>query len=115
MTTTNLSPAQCPRYESCAANVCPLDPEWQSRSHRYREAVCAYLTEAAKTGGEAVVRRELPKDAAEAVLIASPLIAAKHPDIAARLKRASGFGSRAARGHSLTACRIGGDVARNVA
>lgn len=85
----------CPRFEACGANVCPLDSDWSKRVHLRREAVCALMLEGAKAGGPELLRSKVPA-IAESVLTASPLIAAKHPDIAARLTRAAGSRSRIA-------------------
>ena len=43
-----LLPCNCPKYKSCNAPVCPLDPEWHNRSYRRGEPVCFYMMEAQK-------------------------------------------------------------------
>lgn len=57
----------CPRWESCSAPVCPLDPIWRQVPHLRGDRVCAYLTERAKPGGEARLRSILSSDLAEKV------------------------------------------------
>lgn len=42
----------CPRFERCNAAICPLDPEWERRTHSTGDAVCFYLLEAVKHGSE---------------------------------------------------------------
>jgi hypothetical protein len=43
---------ECPRWQKCGANLCPLDPEWQRRTHGAGDTVCFYLLEAVKPGSE---------------------------------------------------------------
>lgn len=38
----------CPKFESCSANLCPLDSDWKLRTHMDVEPVCIYLRELAK-------------------------------------------------------------------
>jgi hypothetical protein len=54
-TNNQLSTAiNCDRYNSCSANVCPLDSNWQKRKHLNGERVCFYLIEAQKANAKAV-------------------------------------------------------------
>ena len=46
----------CPKFESCSAPICPLDPDWRKRRHLKVERVCFYLCEAQKGGSEARFR-----------------------------------------------------------
>jgi hypothetical protein len=48
-----LLPEGCPRFEKCAAPLCPLDPEWRRRKHLQGERVCYFLREAVKDGAAA--------------------------------------------------------------
>ena len=41
----------CPRFDRCSAPICPLDTDWQLRTHLPGEPICAFLREAAKQGG----------------------------------------------------------------
>src|SRR5688500_13775229 len=38
----------CPHYDECRANICPLDAEWDKRNHLNDEPVCLYLLESGK-------------------------------------------------------------------
>lgn len=93
--TMNPSMTECPRFDSCSAPLCPLDSDWTRRKYRRDEAVCPLVLEVAKDGGADRLRDKLPT-VAETVLVASPLMATKYPDIAKRLARASGSRSRIA-------------------
>jgi hypothetical protein len=44
----------CDRFDTCSANICPLDPDWQQRKHLNGERVCFYLIEAQKINAKAV-------------------------------------------------------------
>jgi len=44
----------CPKFESCSAPICPLDPNWRKRRHLKCERICFYLCEAQKDGSEAI-------------------------------------------------------------
>jgi len=46
----------CPKYQSCSAPICPLDPNWRKALHLKHERVCFYLCEAQKDGSEAIFR-----------------------------------------------------------
>jgi len=39
----NLTPQQCPRYDSCSAPICPLDPHALKRRMLRDERVCHYI------------------------------------------------------------------------
>lgn len=65
-----MSPNDCPKFTRCAAPVCPLYANWRSTRQLPGERTCLYLREAAKAGGEALVRGTLPGELAEAVLVA---------------------------------------------
>ena len=43
----------CPRFDRCSANICPVDPEWPMRSYIKGEAVCFFVLEAVKPGAQA--------------------------------------------------------------
>lgn len=46
-------PQDCPRYDRCSANICPLDVDWRKRSHVRGDEVCFYLTESTKADAAA--------------------------------------------------------------
>ena len=41
-----LTPQQCPRYDSCSAPICPLDPDALKRRMLRDERVCHYIYKA---------------------------------------------------------------------
>lgn len=47
---------QCPKFDSCSAPICPLDPDWSERKHIKDEPVCYYLREWAKHGPHSLCR-----------------------------------------------------------
>jgi hypothetical protein len=49
----DLTMVDCPRFERCSANKCPLDPKWRKRIHVNGERVCFYAREAVKDGAAA--------------------------------------------------------------
>ncbi len=57
----------CPKYESCNAPVCPMWPDWRKTAHLKGEAVCLWLREWSKEGGEQRVRVRIREDQVEAV------------------------------------------------
>lgn len=57
----------CPRWESCSAPVCPLDPIWRQVGHLSEERACLYLREIAKPGGFERIRSSLPGELADKV------------------------------------------------
>jgi len=38
-----MSPDTCPKFDSCSAPICPLDPDWNKRVMLRDERVCFYL------------------------------------------------------------------------
>lgn len=100
------TPETCPRFTACGANVCPLDPQWNARRHLKDEPVCSMLMEAVKVGGAERLRDKLPPAAAEAVLSAASLIAAKWPDISKRLERAAKSSTRRAPAEVTQGCTL---------
>lgn len=98
-----MSPSNCPRFDDCSAPICPLDPEWRYRKLVGAEAVCFWLREAVKAGGEAEIRAALPDDMARLVLDAVQPMSAAHADIAYTLRRAARSGSKRRSGRTLLA------------
>jgi hypothetical protein len=58
----------CPRYDTCTAPICPLDPDWHHRSHLPGERVCVWLTELSKPRGEERIRSVLTWPTADQVV-----------------------------------------------
>lgn len=44
---------RCPKFDSCNATICPMDPNWRSRDVLSRDATCTWLLEMARGGPEA--------------------------------------------------------------
>jgi hypothetical protein len=42
--------SQCPKYHTCNAPICPLDPGWGSSYHAHGEPACRYLLATGKAG-----------------------------------------------------------------
>ena len=88
------SPRSCPKYESCNAQICPLDHHWQKRKHLCEERICFYLLEHSKVDARAVFdvagQAHLYQDIGRVV----QAICAAHPNINKSYIRASHSGSR---------------------
>ena len=87
-------PTDCPKYDSCSANICPLDPDWRLRSHLNGERVCYYLTEAVKRDARANFASVRLGDLYEVVLPRIPEIVSQHRIIGRALLSASKSSSR---------------------
>lgn len=98
-----LLPEQCPRFDACSANICPLDAEWRRRAHRKGERVCGLLAESVKLGGEARLRAYLPAEQVEVVLRQRPAICARWGDVKRRLAQSAKTGSKLEAGQRLRA------------
>lgn len=48
-----MTPRDCPRYDRCSANVCPLDQDWRRRLHVRGDEVCFVLLESVKADAAA--------------------------------------------------------------
>lgn len=87
----------CDRFNTCSANICPLDPDWQQRKHLNSERVCLYLLEAQKINAKAVFEsggREYLYLLIEEV---APAIISRHYPIKYALQQAKKTGSRLGR------------------
>ena len=42
----------CPKFNKCSAAICPLDSNWNQRSHLEDDSVCFYLLESVKKGAK---------------------------------------------------------------
>jgi hypothetical protein len=93
----------CPRFDSCSAPICPLDPKWPTAQHLPHERVCGLLTELVKAGGEPRLRVSLPASEIDTLISVWQRIVARWRPIAKRLAKAARSGSRIHAAHSLTA------------
>lgn len=89
---------RCPRFDSCNAPICPLDPKWPTAQHIKGEAVCAMLSELVKVGGKPRLEGLLSTEQLEALIREWPKVEARWSPIRARLKDAVKSGSRIERG-----------------
>jgi hypothetical protein len=85
-----MQPQDCPKFNTCHAPICPLDPRWPSAVHLQGEPVCRYLLASGKAGAADHYRDD---PTFKAVLGVLPTVLAQHPDIARRVAVAarSGF------------------------
>lgn len=90
-------PTDCPKFIQCAANVCPLDPEWRKRSHLKGERVCFYLAEAVKDHAQANFEGVRLGKLFEVVHRSIPEIISRHVPIKKALARAATCGARMTR------------------
>lgn len=86
-----MRPDQCPRFQTCNAPVCPLDPV--PTVHLGGEPVCYYLLASGKAG--AVERFADDPTFAECVA-RLPELAERHPDIGRKVQVAARTGFRGA-------------------
>jgi hypothetical protein len=45
----------CPRWDSCSAPICPLEPDWRKHEMRLNEKLCHHLREYAKHPTRAIL------------------------------------------------------------
>ena len=83
----------CPRFDSCNAALCPLQPDWRQVQHLPGEQVCFYARESGKVGA---AERHAADPAFAAVIAVLPQVMAKHPDIGRRVEVAAKTGSKGA-------------------
>ena len=96
-----MNPNACPRFDQCSAPICPLDGEWQRRTHLSGERVCGLLCELVKDGGEARLGRALPAELVDTLARVAPNISARWSDVRHKLRCASRQGSKLESGQRL--------------
>lgn len=96
---------RCPKFNSCSAPICPLDPQWSSRSMFPSDASCTWLLEMAKGGPQSQsVPADIRPEVAAALLEVIPSVGLA--PLRSRMKQAALTGSRranAVRLHQATA------------
>src|SRR5262245_58482969 len=81
-----IEPNTCPRFDSCNAALCPIDPRWPEAVHLPGEKVCYYLLASGKTGAA----ERFAEDATfQECLTVLPRIAERHPEIRRTVERAA--------------------------
>ena len=109
MTTTNavasdqLTMPDCPRYDTCSAPICPLDPLWRKRRHQKSEPTCFYFREAGKEGAEKRFSGRADRAIYLRAVEVRPLIETAHGDLWKRLQEAALTPSTADRGEKVQA------------
>lgn len=84
----------CPKFSGCNAAYCPaLGPVFGGK-HYEGDRVCSYLLESVKEGGQAHLRRYLPKELADPVINDGLRFRNSTGPLNKALKRASKQGSR---------------------
>lgn len=87
------TPKSCERFfKKCSANICPLEVDWQLRTHVKGERVCFYMTEAEKIDAEAVFRDSGRIQLYIAIKDVSPKAASCHYPIKYALEQAKKTG-----------------------
>jgi hypothetical protein len=86
-------PRACPKYQSCSAGICPLDPSWRRSHHLAGEPVCKYLLASGKAGAADHYQGD-PVFPVAAGLVDE--IARQFPSISREVARASRSGFRGA-------------------
>lgn len=87
-------PAHCPRFKKCCANICPLDPDWELRTHQRDEPVCFYLRELVKSGTRPKFVGGLTRKTLEVIAKAYPKIISRWYDVKKQLERSARKGTR---------------------
>lgn len=90
----------CGKFNSCSANICPLDPDWKSRTHQPGERICLWLRELSKAGGFETLAGALRGDIAPAIERASCDILHRYGPIRRALQRSAHTGSRVRNNHT---------------
>lgn len=74
----------CPRYSRCSVPICPLDPDWDLRSHD-GEGVCPYLRDTPKPDIAARYKGRPDEHCMAAALELRTAIEAQFPEIARQI------------------------------
>ena len=84
----------CPKYKSCSAPICPLDPNWRKARHLKGERICFYLCEAQKVDAEAIFRGRGFRYLYQLMVEATPDMSIRWSTIKKALVKAAKTGSR---------------------
>lgn len=84
----------CPKFDKCSANVCPLDPDWQLRTHGSGDTMCFYLLEAVKPGSDKRFELCSTRELRQQVLAPLPDICSRWSAFQRAVERAKITGSR---------------------
>lgn len=84
----------CPKFDTCNAPICPLDPERAKRSYLKGEPVCLFMLEHGKAGGPMKIHGTIGGKALFAVLRAYLEAETRWNGLYGRLEAASRTRSR---------------------
>jgi hypothetical protein len=84
----------CPKFSTCGANICPLDPDWHLRTHIQGERVCFMLNEAVKADAERIFTLSHRDDLYLQVIAVMPYIQSRWGAIRRGLEKAAQTGSK---------------------
>ncbi len=96
-----MKPDDCPRFDSCAAPICPLDADWRLRTHVRDERVCGILLESMKPDAEANLRGVSAGKVLQAIVAVRGEVFARHGPIRRAAEKASRTGSKLAAAERL--------------
>ena len=85
---------KCPKFNSCSAPICPLDPNWKLRPYLDGERVCFYQTEYSKVTARPILEGVLATEHYQAIEQSYLEISAAYPRIKRQLDRSSSKPSR---------------------
>ena len=91
------APEHCPKFQTCNAPICPLDANWDRRTHHSEDASCFYLIESVKHNAQANFEVALPSGFYQTILTARSNILVRHTRLNYILERAKLTGSRMVR------------------
>lgn len=79
----------CKLFINCSAPICPLDPDWQKRTHLEGERVCYYLTEYSKEAARPLLRGGLGVETYSLIAEAYPAVVKSVGPVRRQLRRSS--------------------------
>lgn len=82
-------PESCPHFRKCSAPICPLDPDWRSRTHLRGESICFFLRQYSKPISRAKFGGYIPEQLLNVIARVLPDIIDRYGDIRRRLKRSA--------------------------
>lgn len=84
---------RCPKFDSCSATCCPIDPNWRIRDILSRDASCTWLLEMSRSGPTAKgVPEQIRLEIAE--VLPTILAAPRMGNLRSAMNRAAKSGSK---------------------
>lgn len=84
----------CVKWDTCSAGICPLDQDWQKRTHLDDDRICSLLLESGKVDAEAVFRGMGREEVYVLIRNVTPEVLSRHARIKRAYERAAQTGSR---------------------